>query len=52
MCEKRTYKTKKGAKYFGRIFLQYYYRCPECNYFHLTKKKQSKQTFLDKKNKA
>lgn len=47
-CGKRTYKTRKGAKWFGRIFKQYYYRCPYCGHFHLTKKKQPKQTFLQK----
>lgn len=48
-CKKRTYKTRKGAKWFGRIFKQYYYRCPDCGCFHLTRKRQSKQTFLDNK---
>jgi DNA-directed RNA polymerase subunit RPC12/RpoP len=48
-CKKRTYKTKRGAKWFGRIFVQYYYRCPNCGYFHLTKKKQPRQTFLIEK---
>jgi len=45
-CQKRTYKTRKGAKWFGRIFKQYYYRCSNCGHYHLTKKKQAKQTFL------
>ena len=50
-CEKKTYKTKKGAKWFGRIFKQYYYRCPNCGYYHLTTQKQPKQTFLMRKAK-